>query len=65
MKLGDVDMPNSYIKFCIDSLTGLDVSANLVDIFTLIFFLMALMASIIVNIKDWRKTRFQNGAAKN
>ena len=55
MKLGHFDMPSSYIKFCIDSLTGLEVNAQLVDIFTLIFFLAALFASVYVNIKDWRK----------
>lgn len=55
MKLGYFDMPDSYIKFCIDSLTGLDVSAKLVDISTLIFFLTALIASFYVNIQDWRK----------
>jgi len=55
MKLGDFDMPASYIKFCIDSLTGLEVNAQLVDIFTLIFFLTALIASVYVNIKDWKR----------
>jgi hypothetical protein len=55
MKLGDFDLPYSYIKFCIDSLTGLDVNAELVNILTLTLFLLALMASIFVNIKDWRK----------
>ena len=37
-----------------DSLTGLEVNAQLVDIFTLIFFLTALIASVYVNIQDWR-----------
>lgn len=55
MKLGHFDMPASYVKFCIDSLTGLELKARLVDIFTLISFLMALIASVYVNIQDWRK----------
>ena len=55
MKLGYYNMPDSYIKFCIDSLTGLEVDARLVDICTLTFFLLALMASIIVNLRDRRK----------
>lgn len=54
VKLGDYDMPNSYIKFCIDLLTGWDVNAWLVDAFTLFFFLAALTASIIVNFKDYK-----------
>ncbi|MCP5053202.1 MAG: DUF2784 domain-containing protein [bacterium] len=52
MKLGHFHMPDSYIKFCIDSLAGSDVNAELVDIFTLLFFLAALIASILLNIKD-------------
>ena len=57
MKLGDFDLPYSYIKFCIDSLTGLEVNAKLVEMFTLIFLVLALIASIFVNIKDWIKKR--------
>jgi hypothetical protein len=55
LKLGHFYMPSSYIKFCIDSLTGLEVDAKLVDIFTLILFLAALIASVYVNIKDWKR----------
>jgi hypothetical protein len=55
MKLGHFNMPASYVKFCFDSLTGLEVNAQLVDICTLIFFLAALIASVYVNIQDWRK----------
>ena len=54
MKLGYFDMPSSYVKFLIDSVTGLDVNAKLVDIFTLIFFLLALIASIRTNVRDRR-----------
>lgn len=54
MKLGYFDMPSSYVKFLIDSVTGLDVNAKLVDIFTLTFFLLALIASIRTNVRDWR-----------
>jgi hypothetical protein len=57
MKLGYLDMPSSYVKFLIDSVTGLDVNATLVDIFTLTFFLLALIASIFINIRDWRHRR--------
>ena len=55
VKLGHTDMPSSWIKFCIDYLTGWDVNASLVDILTLTLFLAALTASIYMNIKD-RKT---------
>ena len=54
MKLGHYDMPDSYIKFCIDFFTGLDVNARLVEVSTLVFFLLALILSVYVNIRDWR-----------
>lgn len=54
-KLDYIDMPASYIKLLIQSLTGLEVSIRLVDVCTLLFFLLALAASIIVNVKNWRK----------
>ncbi len=55
MKLGHDNMPQSYIKFLMDSLTGLDVNSTLVDMGTLVFFLLALFASIVTNVRDWRK----------
>ncbi len=55
MKLGHDNMPQSYIKFLMDSLTGLDVNSTLVDMGTLVFFLLALFASIVTNVRDWIK----------
>jgi hypothetical protein len=57
MKLGYFDMPSSYVKFLLDSITGLDFNAKLVDICTLTFFLLALTASIMTNIKDWKNKK--------
>jgi len=54
MELGYFDMPSSYTKFLLDSLTGLDFNATLVDVCTMSFFLLALFASFYVNIKDWK-----------
>lgn len=51
MRLGMTDMPNSYVKFLIDEITGLDVHAGFVDTMTLVFFLLALAVSIIVNVR--------------
>lgn len=56
MKLGHYYMPKSYIKFLVDSLTGLDVNAKLVDILTLIFFALALFVSVMINARCWKKT---------
>lgn len=55
MKLGYYDMPSSYTKFLIDSLTGLDVKAGLVDVVTLVLLMSALVISLSLNIRDWRR----------
>lgn len=57
VKLGLYDMPSSYIEFLIESLTGLDVSRKFVDIFALVFLILALLASIFTNVRDWRKKK--------
>ena len=54
MKLGEYDLPNSYIKYLLDLMTGLDWNASLVDVLTFAFFFSALFASIFVNARDWR-----------
>lgn len=54
-KLGHYDMPNSYTKFLADSLTGLDVSQKMVDVFAVLFLMLALVSSVWTNAKDWRK----------
>ena len=56
-KLGHYDMPSSYTKFLVDSLTGLDVNEKLVDIFAVMFLTLALFASVLTNMRDWRKKR--------
>jgi hypothetical protein len=48
-------MPSSYTKFLVDSLTGLDVNEKLVDIFAVMFLTLALFASVMTNMRDWRK----------
>ncbi len=50
-------MPNSYIKFLADTLTGFDFNENLVDTLTTVCFVLALAASIYTNVKDWKKNK--------
>ncbi|MBU2438753.1 MAG: DUF2784 domain-containing protein [Desulfobacterales bacterium] len=57
MKLGIYDMPSSYLEFLFETFTGLDVSRTLVDIFALIFLVVAFCASIVLNIKDWKQRK--------
>ena len=59
IKLGYHDLPSSYIKFLIDSLTGLDMSQKTVDIFAVLFLFLALSASIFSNVRD-RKKKVKN-----
>jgi len=54
-KLGRTDLPLSYIKYLADRLTGLNFSSSLVDNITLYSFLTALIISLFLNIKDYRK----------
>jgi len=54
-KLGIHDLPTSYTKFLVDSLTGWDISQKTVDVVTLLLLLSALAASILMNIRDWKK----------
>ncbi len=56
-QLGFYDMPNSYVKFLIDSVTGLDVNVQLVDILTVSCFVLALLLSLCTNIRDWKFTK--------
>jgi hypothetical protein len=62
-KMGKTDLPNSYIKYLADRLTGSDLNASLVDDFTLYSFLAALAISILLNLKFVnRKNKAQNKA---
>ncbi len=54
-EMGYTDMPNSYIKFLIELLTGIDLSAALVDTATAGFFLLALIISACLNFRDLKK----------
>lgn len=53
-KLGYTDMPNSYIKFLADWWTGIEFSAQTVDLWTSILFATALAVSLYVNVKDYQ-----------
>ena len=54
-RLGIHNLPDSYIKYLADRLTGLDINASLVELLTLLLFFLALAASILVNIRDYIK----------
>ncbi len=56
-KLGHYHMPTSYTKFLVDSLTGLDVSQKIVDVFAVLFLILAFISSVWMNVKDLRKRK--------
>jgi hypothetical protein len=56
-KLGKTDLPDSYIKYLIDRITGLNISTSLVDNITLFAFLTALILTIFLNLRDFAKSR--------
>ncbi len=57
VKLGYLDMPSSYTKFLIDSLTGLDVKETVVDTLAVTLLALALVASVFTNVRDWKWKR--------
>ncbi|TKC12495.1 DUF2784 domain-containing protein [Pedobacter polaris] len=48
-QLGEQNLPGSFIKYFADKLTGSNINADLIDVLTLIFFLVAIACSIKVN----------------
>ena len=50
-RLGDHSMPNSYVKFVLDKLTGLNFDATIVDYTVFVSFFFALIISIYLNRK--------------
>ncbi len=57
MKLGQRDLPDSYIKYLVDTLTGLDLHAQTLEWLTGPLFFIALAASIVANFMAVRKAR--------
>jgi len=56
-KMGYYDLPSTYTKFLIDSLTGWDVNPELVNILTVLLLALALFASVWTNVRGWRKKK--------
>jgi len=51
-KLGETNLPNSYVKYLVDRLTGLELNASLIDSITLYSFIAALVLSVLINVRD-------------
>ncbi|HUR11642.1 MAG TPA: DUF2784 domain-containing protein [Flavitalea sp.] len=48
-KLGETNLPASFIKYFADRFTGADLSPALVDTLTLVFFILAVVCTVYVN----------------
>jgi hypothetical protein len=57
-KLGETNLPNSFIKYYADKLTGKDFSPSFIDAVTAISFAIAAVISIYLNFFRKRKTTF-------
>lgn len=55
-KLGETNLPNSFVKYYLDKITGKDIPDTTVDIITLGSFLIAIICSIKVNFFGQRKS---------
>lgn len=55
-KLGEHNLPNSFIKYFIDKITGIQVSASLIDVLTAACFFAAILLSVYVNFFKKRKS---------
>jgi len=56
-RLGYFDLPDSYTKFLFDSLTGLDIPVKTIDTITVSFLVLVIGASLVVNIRQWIRSR--------
>lgn len=53
---GETSLPDSYVKYYVDRVTGVNWDARLVDSIVLVSGLTALALSIALNWRDWRKS---------
>lgn len=51
-KLGETNLPGSYVKYLVDRLTGLEINASVIDGITLYSFIAALVLSVLINVRD-------------
>lgn len=64
-RLGYYDLPDSYLQFLFEHLTGKTVSAQLVDIVAVSALFLALGISVFTNYQDWRRRSRDHREKKN
>lgn len=63
VRLGETDLPHSYIKYYLDYLTGRNWDSLQVDVVTLISGLTAFALSCWLNWRDWSSRPYLGGSA--
>ena len=53
--LGNSNLPNSYIKYLADRITGMDFNAQLIDALVVVLFMLALICSVYTNVKHHKR----------
>ena len=56
-KLGETNLPDSYIKYVIGRLTGVDFGATFVNRAVTICFFISLIISLFLNYRDYRRVK--------
>lgn len=56
-RLGETDLPASYVKYYLDALTGMTWDASLVDTGVAVIGLGAFAVSVYLNGRDYRRAR--------
>ena len=55
-KMGERNLPNSFIKYFADKITGNDINSSLIDTVTLLALIVAVLAAIYVNFFARKKS---------
>jgi ABC-type multidrug transport system permease subunit len=58
-KMGETNLPNSFIKYFADKITGSDINASIIDAITLGSLIAAVVASVYVNFFSRKKKMTQ------
>ena len=58
-KLGESNLPSSFIKYYSDKITGKNFSSSFIDTITVVCFAVAALLSVYVNFIRRKKTRLQ------
>jgi len=66
-KMGETNLPASYIEYIVERFLPVEVDPKLVEIFTLGLFFAALIVSVVLNLRDFfchrRKEKREGGSS--